>query len=149
MVLAGYSPEIIMEACTRALAFWSFQMAHQSSCLENLCRTQPPEGSTAGAGCREDHQGVQRNTLQVAERENAKLRQCNEELRDQLERRCGAASGAPARGRPSSAATSPASQPPDSSNPVFVTDDQGTFFFRSVQSTHPGRQTKPPLFNPQ
>nr|XP_037276241.1 E3 ubiquitin-protein ligase CCNB1IP1-like [Rhipicephalus microplus] len=34
MVLAGYSPEIIMEACTRALAFWSFQMAHQSSCLE-------------------------------------------------------------------------------------------------------------------
>ncbi|KAL1432705.1 hypothetical protein MTO96_012919 [Rhipicephalus appendiculatus] len=152
MVLAGYSPEIIMDACSRALAFWSFQMAQQSSCLETSVERSRQRAAQL-------EQAVERTTrecralkehLQVAERENAKLRQHNEELRDQLERRCGAASvGVCARGRPASAATTPTGQPPDPAHmdAIFATDDQGSFFFRPVQNGHPARQTKPPCFD--
>ncbi|KAH7967896.1 hypothetical protein HPB52_003811 [Rhipicephalus sanguineus] len=129
MVLAGYSPEIIMDACSRALSFWSYQMAQQSSCMETSVERSRQRAAQL-------EQAVERTTrecralkehLQVAERENAKLRQYNEELRDQLERRFGAANvGGCARVPPASAATTSTGQTPDPAHldAIFATDDQ-------------------------
>ncbi|KAH6936648.1 hypothetical protein HPB50_020372 [Hyalomma asiaticum] len=144
MVLAGYSPEIIMDACSRALAFWSYQMAQQESCLEASAERSRQRATQL-------EQAVERTTREcrVAERENAKLRQYTEELRAQLERRCGAASvGGCVRVPPASAGNTPTGPAPEAAHleAIFAADDQGGFFFRPAQNTHPARQTKPPCF---
>ncbi|XP_075543314.1 uncharacterized protein LOC142577745 [Dermacentor variabilis] len=155
MVLAGYSPEIIMDACSRALAFWSYQMAQQGSCLETSLERSRQRAAQL-------EQAVERTTrecralkehLQVAERENAKLRQYSEDLRDQLERRNGAAGMGGCVRVPSApaAAAAPIGPPPEPTHldAIFQADDQGGFFFRPVQNSRPVRQTKPTCFDHQ
>ncbi|XP_077557913.1 E3 ubiquitin-protein ligase CCNB1IP1-like [Haemaphysalis longicornis] len=99
MVLAGHNPDTIMDACNRALSFWSYQMGQQGACLEAaLERSRQRTAQLEQAVDRTTKEcRVLKEHLQGAERERAKMRQCIEELRDQLERLQGYGSGAGAR----------------------------------------------------
>ncbi|XP_077520514.1 E3 ubiquitin-protein ligase CCNB1IP1-like isoform X1 [Amblyomma americanum] len=151
MVLAGHNPETVMDACSRALAFWSYQMSQQGASMEaSLERSRQRATQLEVAVERTTREcSALKEQLQGVERERAKLRQCVEELRAQLERLQGVGDAAVA-ARMAGPATPAAAAAPslDHLQALLAADNQGEFFLRPAQNPpRPVRQPKPPCYD--